>query len=171
MDRNSKTRQTAAFTAYMERRGMRKTPERFAIYSRLLEMPDHFSIDDIYERMEQGDYHVSRATIYNTVRLLVDAGLLIRHQFGDEGAEYEHITADTTPHHHLVCSVCGHVREITDPEINALLQHKQFRNFTPHYAELSIHGICSRCARRQKQAARREAAPKQNKTKDKTENQ
>ena len=152
MTDNRSNQQTAmvAFTNYMKLHRMRKTPERFAIYERVLGMPHHFFIEDLYGEMEAAGYHVSRATVYNTVNMLVDAGLVRKHQFGNAPAQYEKITGPAR-HHHLVCTVCGKIKEITVPEIDQCLDQRTFRGFTPQYSDLKIFGICRQCQRNQKQ--------------------
>ncbi len=146
-NRTQQQASTAAFTAYMTRHGMRKTPERYAIYERMLSMPHHFFIDDLYNQMESEGYHVSRATIYNTVNMLVDAGLVRRHKFGNSPAQYEKISGPVT-HHHLVCTECGKIKEIVDPEIDAVIEQRSYRGFTPQHSEINIYGICRQCQRK-----------------------
>ena len=139
----------AAFTAYMTKHGLRKTPERYAIYKHVLAMPHHFFIDDLYAQMESEGYHVSRATVYNTVNMLLDAGLVRQLKFGKSPARYE-TSAGPARHHHLVCTVCGKIREITDAEIDACLDQRTYRGFMPQYSDLKIYGICRQCLRNQK---------------------
>ena len=85
------------FEAYLEQNGHRKTPERFAILSQVYSYEGHFDVDTLYEVMEQGEYRVSRATLYNTLDLLMDCNLVRRHQFGDQGAQYENCLLYTSP--------------------------------------------------------------------------
>lgn len=150
-DERSKTAAIAKFTQYMVQRKLRKTPERYAILEKVLEMtPAHFHIDRLYEALEEDGYHVSRATVYNTMELLVDAHLVRRHTFGNQTAQYEKITGPSSNHHHLVCMGCGKVKEVKDPELDAHLTTLRFGAFHPIYADLYIYGLCSRCARRRR---------------------
>lgn len=153
IDERQKATAMSALTTYMARHKMRKTPERFAIYSRVLSMPDHFVVDDLYAVMEQDEYHVSRATIYNTVNMLVDAGLLLRHKFGERHAVYERVNGAGVHHHHLICSQCGKIREITDPEIDSLLARKSYGSFSPLFSELNIYGLCRSCQKKGRKSA------------------
>lgn len=148
-DERSKTAAIGAFTQYMTQHKLRKTPERYAILEKVLELNSHFFIDTLYASLEADGYHVSRATVYNTMELLVDAGLVRRHTFGNQPAQYEKIIGPSH-HHHLVCSRCGKVREIKDSNLDALIDSRHFTNFHPAYADLYIYGICSRCMHRKK---------------------
>ena len=77
------------FEAYLEQNGHRKTPERLAILQQIYAYNGHFDVDRLYAVMENGPYRVSRATLYNTLELLLDCNLVRRHQFGEHGAQFE----------------------------------------------------------------------------------
>ncbi len=83
----------AIFTRYLHSKKMRKTPERFAILDRVAATDEHFSIEDFYDGIESKGFHVSRATIYNTIQLLVDCGLVRCHRFGNSSSKYEFVEA------------------------------------------------------------------------------
>lgn len=136
-------------TQYMKRHRLRKTPERFAILDKVLEMNDHFLVDTVYNALAETSCPVSRATVYHTIDLLIDAGLVRRHTFGNAPARYENI-AGTVNHHHLVCSRCGKVREVSNPEIDSLISSKKINGFSIGYVDLYIYGTCSRCLKRGK---------------------
>ena len=87
---------------------------------------------------------VSRATIYNTVDLLVDAGLIRKHQFGYNPAQYEK-SYNMVSHHHLICTKCGKVQEVKDQELLNVLANKKFGKFTTSYYALYVYGLCNRC--------------------------
>ena len=98
------------FEAYLEQNGHRKTPERFAILSQVYSYEGHFDVDTLYEVMEQGEYRVSRATLYNTLDLLLDCNLARRHQFGDQSAQYEKCHR-VRQHDHVIIAETGEVIE------------------------------------------------------------
>ncbi|HCK21535.1 MAG TPA: transcriptional repressor, partial [Bacteroidetes bacterium] len=77
------------FSAHMEQNGLRKTPERFAILEEIYRRNDHFDAETLYNEMLRQQYRVSRATVYNTLDLLVSCDLVTRHQFGKNQAQYE----------------------------------------------------------------------------------
>ena len=84
------------FEAYLEQNGHRKTPERFAILHQIYSYDGHFDVDTLYEVMSKGEYRVSRATLYNTLDLLLDCNLVRRHQFGDQGRNTRKATGSSS---------------------------------------------------------------------------
>ena len=107
------------FEAYLEQNGHRKTPERFAILHQIYSYDGHFDVDTLYEVMSKGEYRVSRATLYNTLDLLLDCNLVRRHQFGDQGAQYEKCHR-VKQHDHVILADTGEVLEFCDPRIQQI---------------------------------------------------
>ena len=105
----------------------------------------------LYREMEQDSYHVSRATIYNTMELLVEGGRVRKHQCGNRHAQYEKVL-DATNHHHLMCTECGKIKEVKDTELIKYMNLRKYPSFSTQYFALYVYGICSRCARRMKKA-------------------
>lgn len=146
-DDKIKTAAITTLTQYMTQHKLRKTPERYAILEKVFDMNTHFSIDTLHSSLDADGYHVSRATIYNTIELLICAGLVRRHTFGNQSPQYEKI-AGITKHYHLVCSRCGKVKEVKDAEVDTLLNTRRYGKFHPIYADLSIYGLCASCIRK-----------------------
>lgn len=130
------------FKNYLNKRNLRKTPERFALLDKAMTIPGHFDVDALYEAMEIAGYHVSRATIYSTLELLVDCGLLNRHIFGSRKTSYEVALGS---HFHLVCTVCGKIQEIEEDNVTAQLKRSDFQGFTPTYISTTVYGVCNDC--------------------------
>lgn len=152
-DERTKAAATAALNRYLMQHRLRRTPERYAILDKVFSLSEHFFVDTLHRMLDADGYHVSRATVYNTMEILVDAGLVRRHNFGSTPAQYEKV-AGITNHHHLVCTQCGKVKEVKDAEIDRMLASKRYASFHPAYADLYIYGVCSRCARRPKPSSR-----------------
>jgi len=107
------------FEEFLLKNGNRKTSERFYVIDELYALDEHIDVDNFYLIMKNKDYSISRATIYNTLDLLVECGLAVKHQFGDKSALYEQ--ALTYKHHdHLVCNQCHKIKEFSDPKMDEI---------------------------------------------------
>lgn len=134
---------------YLESKKMRKTEERFKILDKIYSSSAHVDVVALHKAMLADGYQVSRATVYNTLDLLIEAGLVRRVTLGDGVARYERITANSN-HHHLICTRCGKVKEMRAVEVVGDLLSRKMRSFTPAYYTLYIYGLCSTCAKRER---------------------
>lgn len=132
------------FESFLLQQGSRKTPERFSVIDELYLLPqdEHIDVESLFLRMRNKGYTISRATIYNTLDLLVEGGLAVKHQFKDKVALYEQ--ALTYKHHdHYVCNQCRKIMEFSDQRINDIKKAmgKEFNaDITSH--SLVLYGDC-----------------------------
>ena len=129
--------------SYLEINNHRKTTERFAILDAVYDMQGHFSLEELGEKMSKDNFRVSRATLYNTMRLFIELRLVVRHRFIGQ-TKYE-ACYNNDEHIHQICTVCGAVTEIESTPITTTIAETKFTRFRKDGFYLYIYGVCSRC--------------------------
>lgn len=146
-------------TRFMMENQMRKTPERYAILEVVMKMKGHHSTDHIHAMMPE-HFHVSRGTMYSTLALLVECGLLHSHQI--DGTTLYECAYQMPVHHHYICNGCHKIWDLKDLSIEQAVSKVKTPRFKKIRCNTYIYGICNICqaklARMKKKMEREQAA-------------
>lgn len=107
-------------TAFLKTKGFRNTPQRNAIVEIIFESDEHFTADELWERIRKSNSKASRATVYRTLSLLVEANLLHEIDLGEDIKTYDPNFNDKPAHNHLICIDCGKILEFEDSHLELL---------------------------------------------------
>ncbi len=135
-------------TAFLKEKKLRSTPERYKILDEVMKGTGHFDADGLYTKLRTKGLKVSRATVYNTLDLLLESGLISKYRFGENHSRYE--KAFGRPRHdHLICLNCGDIIEFVNEKLIKIQEEVcRDKNFKVQNATLQIFGICSKCQKK-----------------------
>jgi Fur family ferric uptake transcriptional regulator len=136
------------FRTYLREHNLPVTAQRLAVAEVMLASARHLSADEIARELRSRDVHVGTATVYRTLELLVRSGLVVERDFGEGFRRYE--PARDIPHHeHLLCSICGQVREFRDERLERMTTLiAESNGYARQSHRLVIYGVCEECRKR-----------------------
>ena len=141
---------TLKFSEHLSRKGLKLTPERKKILNGIFSSHKHFDTETLYEALRSKGENISRATIYRTLPLLLESGLVREAVRYKDRVSYEHVFGHGN-HGHMICVKCGRVIEFQDDGIEKLRDSiSQKHNFKPKEHRFSIRGYCNKCIKRMK---------------------
>ena len=137
------------FDTYLERKHLKRTEERHKVLEVICTFKGPFDVNMILDLLQKKQFTVSRATIYNTLEILIDADVVTRHPLNGSTQQFG-LCCLSTNRTHLVCTQCGSIRKISSKEqpIDPSVMRKT--RFTPAYHRIYIYGQCAKCRQRQK---------------------
>ncbi|MFZ5515990.1 MAG: Fur family transcriptional regulator [Candidatus Zhuqueibacterota bacterium] len=125
---------------------LKSSKRRDLIFEYIMNMSEHFTIDSLYSAMFRTSPDIGIATVYRTIRLLVDCGILLEHSFGEKKGYYEVNRVQSRSHGHLICRMCGKISEFQNDDIvefqKAISAQQDFKT---DFFRLEIYGICHDC--------------------------
>lgn len=127
----------------LKNNGVRITPQRHAILTYLLESMTHPTADEIYRSLEPRFPNMSVATVYNNLKMLIDAGMVRELTYGDNSSRFD---ADVSNHYHVICEQCGKIEDFHYPSLDDVERKaEQLTGFQVNGHRLELHGICGDC--------------------------
>lgn len=130
---------------YLVSTSSRCTPERFAILDAICDLDAPFRMEQLADLLEERSFRVSRATLYNAMRLFVKLRLVERHRF--VGRTIYEVAYKNDNHIHQVCTMCGKVMDIKSVTLNNAVNNLKTPRFRKDGFSLYIYGLCTRCQR------------------------
>ena len=133
------------FKTILRKEGLKITPQRIAVLEEIIKDKGHRDCEAIYLAIKSSNTHVSRATVYRTLDILVQNNFVRKQNFGDGRARYER-KIDSLHHDHLICVVCGKIIEFMDLNIEKLQEEIAIKyHFSLQRHIHQLFGICKEC--------------------------
>ena len=135
----------AKFKKYLQQKGLKLTRQRLDILNAFAESGKHLSVDELYDLIRERGLEAGRATVFRTLKLLDEADIAEKVDFGEKTTRYE-LKPGGGHHDHLICSECGRYIEVYSDEIEELQKALcRKHSFTSSSHNLDIFGVCSDC--------------------------
>lgn len=136
--------------SYMDKQGLRSTEQRRVIIDTLFDISEHVTIDQLLEKVRAIDSRIGYATVYRTLKLLTESGIVHEHKFGDGFTRFE-LSDEQSHHDHLICVKCGSITEFEEPLIEELQGRIAARyGFEVQQHKHELYGICKDCKARER---------------------
>lgn len=129
--------------AYIKAHKLRHTYERERVLEHILTINGHFTIQSLHQELNE-ESPISRTSIYNIIELFLNIGLVVRHPFPGQEAQYE-TTQRAATHHHRICTSCGAIKEFSDQKISRTIKNRAFNTFQKQFHSVYLYGLCKKC--------------------------
>jgi len=145
MDADFKERIKKSFIEFLRGRGMRLTKERIKILEVIVEWKGHFSAEDICKEVKGKGDGISRASVYNTIGVLVEGGFLRSYNFDNQRMVYE-VSGKFNLHNHFICRKCGRAIEFCYPPVSKMAEDiSRMLGSRMERWTFFIEGVCKNC--------------------------
>ena len=132
---------------YLDRKGLKSTKQRDLIVREFFKKHQHLTVEDLWVQVRAIDSKVGAATVYRTLKLLTEAGLALKREFGGGQARFEHVTDHH--HDHLICVGCGEIIEFENDRIESLQERVcKKHKFKLVNHKMELYGYCKGCVRK-----------------------
>jgi len=143
IDENLVREKEAAFAEFIQRKGLKTTRQRNTIIATFFRLRGHISVEELLNEVKKANPRIGYATVYRTLHLLVESGLVEERRFGDGLARYEG-HSDVEHHDHMICLECGEIFEFFNPRLEALQEKLAEENeFKIYRHRLELYGACT----------------------------
>lgn len=147
-DADTEGEEERVFEEFLRERGLKFTRARRDLLRKIFSMHDHFTAEQLLDRLKEAGLEASKATVYRTLSVLLECDLLNAHDFGEGALYYEH-TFGHDHHDHLFCLNCKSITEFREPSIeDSQVRITESLGFRMLAHSLKIYGICQECAER-----------------------
>ncbi|TKH46336.1 peroxide-responsive transcriptional repressor PerR [Paenibacillus sp. FSL R10-2782] len=127
----------------LKKTGVRITPQRHAILNYLMESMGHPTADEIYRALESKFPSMSVATVYNNLKMFIEAGMVHELTYGDNASRYD---ANVSEHYHIICEKCGKIEDFSYPYLADVEHHASLETgFEVHGHRMELYGVCKAC--------------------------
>lgn len=134
-----------AFETYLQKNDSRYTTQKKLIFTEILKTKRHFEVEAFLNSLNKKNLSYSRATVYRTIKQLLDAHLIQKVSTQDGKVFYEPCK-EQKQHDHIICKDCGKIFEILEPNIETFLKtYCEHLNFDIEYRSLHVYGVCGDC--------------------------
>ena len=136
----------SALKSYLESNGLKTTAQRDFIADSFFRTNTHISLDELLKKVKRKNPRVGYATVYRTMKLLMDSGLALERHFGDGQTRYENMPEDGH-HDHMICIKCAKITEFKNQKIEQLQAETAKKlGYIVINHKLELYGYCSECA-------------------------
>jgi Fur family ferric uptake transcriptional regulator len=129
--------------SYIKKHNLRHSYERERVLEYILTIDGHFTVQTLHQNLNDIS-PISRASIYNIIELFLKIGIIVRHPFPGNEAQYETTTRANT-HHHRICISCGAIKEFSDQKFTRAIKNRTFSTFEKRFHSIYLYGLCKKC--------------------------